>query len=127
MSKVVLLKRPYSHMDKIEERGKLIFETGRALEVYDMAVKDGKFYSVCMRCGDVVGVDEVDYELNPSEVEDYEFICPYCKCVDEDSWELDSEDDERECPSCGSKLAYKRTERGFKVTPILPTTIIRAD
>lgn len=127
MSKVILLNRPCEYDREIEDRGDLIFETERAVDVYDILVKEGKFYSVSMKnmTKDIVGVDEVLFNLNPEEESSTEFVCPYCKGIDEDSWELDTKDDNYTCTSCGSDIAYKRTERGFIIKPVFPTSIIK--
>lgn len=52
----------------------------------------------------------VDGDL-PKETETYSndyLECPYCGYENENSFELPDEDDEYECPQCGSILKYNR-------------------
>lgn len=52
-----------------------------------------------------VFVDEAD-----PEEQDYkhEVTCPYCGHENSNSWELSDEEDEYECPNCGSTFSYQR-------------------
>lgn len=136
MSKVYLLTQDpherYGRKD-INEIGKLIFEAERELEVYDIVKKDNEFYSVSRKNekGDIVGVDKVDFEINPSPIYNDDFICPYCKREDIYSFEYDAMG-KKYCSYCGSELRFERveqfsTEQLFNIEPIFPTSIIIID
>lgn len=131
MSKVFLMSedRKIRHANKpIEERGKLIFETERDLEVYDVIKNGDEFYCVNTReyKTDSVGVDKINFNINPEETIDDDFICPYCRYKDDDSFEY-GEEDETYCSRCGSTLKYERVGCNFNIEPIFPTSIIVND
>lgn len=128
MSKVILLsKNKDIRLNKkleIKERGELIFETERELEVYDLIKKNDDFYSVCIKekCTDTVGVNKINFELNPDETIEQDFTCPYCKNVDYDGFE--KTDGETYCGSCGSTVELDYYNGNYNVKPVFPTSII---
>lgn len=128
MSKVILLSKNKDirhNLDlDIEERGEYIFETKRTLDVYDLIKKNDDFYSVCSKNigKDVVGVDKVEFEINPDETIEEEFTCPYCKKIDYDAFE--KSDGETYCGSCGSTVELDYYHGNYNVKPIFPTSII---
>jgi len=128
MSKVVLLSKNkdirHNIELKTEERGEVIFETERDLEVYDLIRNSGDFYSVCNKelGTDTVGVDKIDFELNPDETIEQDFTCPYCKHVDYDGFE--KSDGETYCGSCGSTVELDYYHGNYNVKPVFPTSII---
>ncbi len=128
MSKVILLSKNKDirhNLDlDIEERGEYIFETKRTLDVYDLIKKNDDFYSVCSKNigKDVVGVDKVEFEINPDETIEDEFTCPYCKEIDYDAFE--KSDGETYCGSCGSTVELDYYHGNYNVKPIFPTSII---
>lgn len=83
---------------------------------------DGKTYKVCASSPlqKVKGLREINF-VEVDEVEDDwhdEFICPYCKEVDQDAFELQDEG-ETECGNCGSTIRYVReVVVQYGVTPV---------
>ncbi len=128
MSKVILLSKNedirHNIELKTEERGELIFETERELEVYDIIKKDNNFYLVCIKNYEsgCVGVDKIDFELNPDETIEQDFTCPYCKHVDYDGFE--KSDGETYCGSCGSTVELDYYHGNYNVKPVFPTSIV---
>lgn len=70
---------------------------------------------------DILTVKEVPkLELNPEEtLYESDFICPYCKYVEHDAWELREDDGEYQCGSCGSEMKYERHhEVTYSIEPV---------
>lgn len=127
MIKVILLNRDKSERfdwnKPLLERGKLIFETEKDLDVYDILKKDNKFYSVSVKDhkNKVVGVDETEFELNPNATIEADFTCPYCKNVDYDGFEKN--EGETYCGGCGSTVELELSNDYYIVKPVHPTSI----
>ncbi|MGG1444359.1 hypothetical protein ABE354_20330 [Brevibacillus laterosporus] len=95
---------------------------------------DGKTYKICasspkekvMGLRKIHLIDDEDIEIEWDE----DFICPYCKEVDEDAFEL-SDEGETQCRNCGSRIAYEREViPHYRVTPVkknVPLLVIRED
>lgn len=73
---------------------------------------EGNYYSFCsLELDRQVAIVE---EFRIKEMESYEYhntdevTCPYCGYEDTDSWELDDQEDERDCPMCGGVFGYSR-------------------
>ncbi|GEQ18646.1 hypothetical protein [Clostridium butyricum] len=128
MSRVILLSKDkdkrYCVEKNIEDKGTFIFDTDRELEVYDVLKKGDKFYSVGRKekLSNVVGVDEIEFELNPETTIATDFTCPYCHHVDYDGWE--KSEGETYCGSCGSTVNYNYKNENFVVEPVFPSSII---
>ncbi|HAT4339426.1 TPA: hypothetical protein I9094_001690 [Clostridium perfringens] len=114
--------------EPMSERLELLFEAERDLEVYDVLKVKDKFYCVSIKESETgsVGVDEINFKINPEPVEIEGFICPYCGYEDADSFEY-GEEGETFCSNCGSTLRYERIGYDFNVYPIFPTSIIVID
>ena len=127
MIKVILLNRDKSERfdwnKPLLERGKLIFETEKDLDVYDILKKDNKFYSVSVKDhkNKVVGVDETEFELNPNATIEADFTCPYCKNVDYDGF--GKNEGETYCEGCGSTVELELSNDYYIVKPVYPTSI----
>ncbi|WP_075841738.1 hypothetical protein [Clostridium perfringens] len=115
-------------LEPMGERLELLFEVERDLEVYDVLKAKDKFYCVSIKERETgsVGVDEINFKINPEPVEIEGFICPYCGYEDADSFEYD-EEGETFCSICGSTLRYERIGYDFNVYPVFPTSIIVID
>lgn len=126
MSRVILLSKDNKrHNGKfIKDKGKFIFNTNRELEVYDVVKKDDKFYSVVRKekISNTVGVDEIEFELNPETTIATDFTCPYCHHVDYDGWE--KTEGETYCGNCGSTVNYNYQNDNYVVEPVFPSSII---
>ena len=126
MSRVILLSKDNKRYDEkfIKDKGKFIFYTDRELEVYDVIKNGDKFYSVGQKekVSNTVGVDEIEFELNPKTTVEKDFTCPYCHHIDYDGWE--KSEGETYCGSCGSTVNYNYQNDNFVVEPVFPSSII---
>lgn len=126
MSRVILLSKDNKRYDGkfIKDKGEFIFNTDRELEVYDVVKKGNKFYSVSTKekISNTVGVDEIEFELNPKIVVNKYFTCPYCQHIDYDGWE--KSEGETYCGNCGSTVNYNYKNEDYIVEPIFPSSII---
>lgn len=87
-------------------------ETDQEIEFGTLLKIDNKYYRCCMQDlkRSSLFVEFVDHWI-PRDDEDYSddyLRCPFCGYENQDSFELSDEDDEYECPQCGSKLKYHR-------------------
>ena len=97
-----------------------IFITDKEIEVGQILIIDNTAYIVCTMSGKgnkyyIAYVEKTKNQLvfvNGEEPKEHNYednlICPYCGYEDSDSWELDDEEDEHVCGSCGSTFAYQR-------------------
>ena len=56
---------------------------------------------------------------NKTETYGDELICPWCKEIQSDCWELDDDGEEVDCDSCGKKIIYS-VHRSVSYTGHLP-------
>ena len=91
---------------------KYLGETDQVIE-FGVLLKFNSRYYRCLALNpkeNALYVRFVDFwipEDKDSYTNDY-LTCPYCGYEDHDSFELPDEDDEYECPQCGSTLKYHR-------------------
>lgn len=104
-----------------EEEGiKPIIKTDEVINMGDVLIINNIAYTVCCLSGkankyNVAYVEQLKEQgifINSEEAgdKDYtqEITCPFCGFEDENSWEADDEEDEYECPCCGSTFSYQR-------------------
>ena len=75
----------------------------------------------------IAGARKIELELEP-ETQDYNsnFVCPYCKYEDEDSFELNDEG-ECHCGRCGATVSYTREVTvEYNTSPVEPPSILSA-
>lgn len=95
-----------------EGEAKYLGETDQEIE-FGVLLKVNNMYYRCSALKaeeDSLYVRFVDFQV-PQEGDTYTddyLTCPYCGYEDHDSFELPDEDDEYECPQCGSTLKYHR-------------------
>lgn len=98
---------------ELKEKAIPIIEVDRDIDLDDLLKIEGHLYTVCMKAPKENYV--VVKELNVLELADepeehnytHEIICPYCESEIE-SFEMDDEDDDYECPYCHSHFSYQR-------------------
>lgn len=70
---------------------------------------NGTYYRKCAKKGDIIGVVETAYLDGEDDQEfESEITCPACGHSLSDSWEMEEEDDDYECSTCGSIFSYER-------------------
>lgn len=95
-----------------EGKGKEIATTEKELEIYDVLISNGKYYTVVSQTllskeEYKIGVKEFT-PLNKNEMEYQDYItCPYCGYQDKDSWEKGSCGYDIECKNCGAGLEFE--------------------
>lgn len=98
---------------KLKENAIPIIEVDREIELDDLLKIEGHLYTVCIRAikENYVVVKKLNVIVLPDEPEEqnftYEITCPYCESQIE-SFEMDDEDDDYECPYCHSHFSYQR-------------------
>lgn len=91
----------------------LLIETDRKIKIYDLLKIKGHLYTVCCIAPqqNFAEVKELNVIELPDEPEDHDFtnevVCPYCESEIE-SFEMDDEDYDYECPYCHSHFSYQR-------------------
>lgn len=86
-------------------------EMYKDLDFGGFIVVDGKSYRHSMYNieKDILAVKPTELNEQGSEVEySSDFTCPYCGSVDDDAWELSSDEGEKNCSSCGSDIEYEK-------------------
>ena len=97
----------------LKENAIPIIEVDREIELDDLLKIEGHLYTVCMKSlnKNYVVVKELNVIELPDEPEEHNFTneitCPYCESEIE-SFEMDDEDDDYECPYCHSHYSYQR-------------------
>ena len=98
---------------KLKEDAIPLIEVNREIKMDDLLKIEGHLYTVCMKSlkeGYVV-VKELNVIELPDEPKEqyscYEITCPYCESQIE-SFEMDDEDNNYECPYCHSHFSYQR-------------------
>lgn len=108
------------------EKMELILETEderyNTIEFGGFVVVNGETYRMCMysQKDKILGVQPVkDFEEEPNETNyESEFVCPFCKAVNHDAWELGDEG-EHQCGSCSSTMKYVREiEVTYSIEPV---------
>lgn len=90
-----------------------IIEVDREIELEDLLKIEGHLYTVLLKAPkeNYVVVKELNVIELPDEPEEHNFCneitCPYCESEIE-SFEMDDEDDDYECPYCHSHFSYQR-------------------
>lgn len=103
MFKIIELKKgEFLH----EAAGDKIATTEKELQIYEVLILHGKYYTVVSKREDKIGVREFT-PLNKRNMEYQDYItCPYCGHKDNDSWEKNS-CGETQCGNCGSELKFE--------------------
>lgn len=84
-----------------------ITHTQKKLEIYDVVILNGKYYTVVSKAEDKIGIEEFT-PLNKEKLNWESFIiCPYCGYEEKDSWEQD-DIGTTECGNCGAELEFER-------------------
>lgn len=98
---------------KLKENAIPIIEVDREIDMNDLLKIEGHLYTVCMKSSkeNYLVVEELNVIELPDEPEEHnytnEIVCPYCESEIE-SFEMDDEDDDYECPYCHSHFSYQR-------------------
>lgn len=102
---------------KIYANDQYLGEVDQEVELGPLLQIDGVYYRWCsldIKNG-ILNVDRIEHcDSLPKEDSTYAndyLVCPYCGYEDLDSSELPEEDDEYECPQCGSTLKYVKNIR----------------
>ena len=95
-----------------EGEAKYLGETDQVIEFGVLLKVNNRYYRCsALNAGEnslyVRFVDFCIPQDNDTYTDDY-LTCPYCGYKDHDSFELPEEDDEYECPQCGSILKYHK-------------------
>ena len=104
MFKIIELKKgEFLH----EASGDKIATTENELEIYEVLILHGKYYTVVSKREDRIGVREFT-PLNKENMEYQDYIvCPYCGHKDNDSWEKGTCGDDIKCGNCGAELEFE--------------------
>ena len=98
---------------KLKENAIPIIEVDRKIELDDLLRIEGHLYTVCMKSlsKNYIVVKELNVIELPNEPEEQyscdEITCPYCESEIE-SFEMDDEENDYECPYCHSHFSYQR-------------------
>ena len=97
-----------------------VINTDKKFDIGDTLIINNIAYCICCISGEadkrniayVERLKEQRVFINSEEPENQEYTqqitCPYCGYEDETSFESDDEEDEEECPCCGSIFSYQR-------------------
>ena len=99
---------------KLKEHAVPLIDVNREINMDDLLSIKGCLYTVCMKSKNHVVVKEINVSVLPDEPEEQfytdEITCPYCKSEIE-SFEMEDEDYDYECPYCHSHYSYQRIVR----------------
>lgn len=91
----------------LKGEGREIATMEKELEIYDVLISNGKYYTVVSKTEDKIGIEEFT-PLNKEELNCESFItCPYCGYEEKDSWEQD-DSGTTGCINCGAELEFDR-------------------
>lgn len=97
----------------LKENAIPLVEVDSEISMDDLLKIEGHLYTVCMKAQkeNYVVVEELNVIELPDEPEEHnytnEITCPYCESEIE-SFEMDDEDYDYECPYCHSHFSYQR-------------------
>ena len=97
---------------KIYANDQYLGEVDQEVELGPLLQIDRLYYRWCSLDikNDILTVEKIEHcDSLPKEDSTYtndNLVCPYCGYENLDSFELPEEDDEYECPQCGSTLKY---------------------
>ena len=120
MTKVYLKSENFSYDFKqestYEEAGTICLGEFKNVDFHDIIEIRNEIYHICIgtpdKCGGYskVVVEKIDLEEEEDANDTYEinWTCPVCGYEDQDSFELEEEDNEYECPNCRAITSYSR-------------------
>lgn len=95
-----------------KENVEYLGESSQEVELERLFSFNGGYYKCCIldKANNSAYMRFVGYSIPCDQVNDNEdnLRCPFCGYENQNSFELPDEDNEYECPHCGSKLKYHR-------------------
>lgn len=99
--------KPIIETDKEINIGDTIIIDNIAYSIASLSGKGGKYHTAYVK---KLKSQKVFIDGEEPEDKDYtgQITCPYCGYENGDSWEADDDEDEYDCPCCGSVFSYQR-------------------